>query len=71
MAVASAGPFANLHLDPDTTTPASTTQYFTGRPTNSVKALKAHSIVDFSLLAKRAKHNKVWEFPLPRVKEGE
>jgi len=44
--VASAGPYANLHIDPDTTTPASTTQLLQAgcpscRPTNSIKALKA------------------------------
>jgi len=38
VAVASAGPYANLHLDPDTTMPARCPFC---RPTNSVKALKA------------------------------
>jgi len=42
--VASAGPYASLHLTPDSTPPL---KFFTGRmpppcrPTNSIKALKA------------------------------
>jgi len=31
VAVASAGPYASLHLAPDITMPAPTTQFFTGR----------------------------------------
>jgi len=48
VAVASAGPYANLYLDPDTTTPASHHSVFyrpdalpSCHPTNSIKALKA------------------------------
>jgi len=47
VAVASAGPYANLHLDPDTQTRQHPiTQFLQAgcpscRPTNSIKALKA------------------------------
>ena len=49
VAVASAGPYANLHLDPDTQPRQHpTTQFLQARcpsccPTNSIKALKANS----------------------------
>jgi len=49
VAVASAGPYANLHLDPDITTPASHHSVLQAgcpscHPTNSVKALKAKAL---------------------------
>jgi len=47
-AVASAGPYASLHIDPDTTTKHPTSQFFTGwmpfLPPNSIKALRKSDI---------------------------
>jgi len=41
--VASAGPYASLHLAQDNHASTPPLSFFTGCPTNSVKALKAHN----------------------------